>query len=229
MPNAFGRSPSAMKWFGRLRSLPDPRDYRLRTLLPKRASKKTFRYWYDGGWWGDQGATPRCVAYSLVHWLEDGPVGQTGPVPTVDPAALYHEAQVADEYPGENYDGTSVRGGAKALQTRGYIESYYWAKSIDEITQALLTIGPIVMGTDWYEGMMAPDAYGRIHRSGVVLGGHAYIVNGCNTKTGFYRIKNSWGRAWGVDGRVWISKADLAALLSAEGEAMLAVEVKKSG
>ena len=35
---------------------------------------------------------------------------------------LYHEAQKVDEWPGEDYDGTSVRAGLDILRKRGHCE-----------------------------------------------------------------------------------------------------------
>lgn len=214
--------------FGRLRSLPDPRDaaYPVRALLAATPSPRVSRYWHQGGWWGDQGATSQCVAYSLVHWLEDGPVTQrAGPPPIVDPVVLYAEAQRLDEYPGEDYAGTSVRGGAKALQRRGFIRSYHWASTVDEIAEAILELGPVVVGTDWYADMMRPDPDdGLLSRTGGIAGGHAYVLNGHTRRTRLFRVKNSWGRGWSQHGNAWLHQDDLEQLLADQGEALLALE-----
>jgi hypothetical protein len=37
-----------------------------------------------------------------------------------DAGWLYHEAQRIDEWPGEDYDGTSVRAGMDVLRTEGH-------------------------------------------------------------------------------------------------------------
>src|SRR5688500_1057672 len=95
-------------------------------VLP-RESSIVARDWEYDYWWGNQGNTSECVAYSRVHWLADGPVVHPGPHPIIDPHWLYVEAQKIDEWPGEDYDGTSVRAGAKIAQQLGYIEEYRWA------------------------------------------------------------------------------------------------------
>jgi hypothetical protein len=216
-----------MPAFGRLYA-PDARDanFPMRAMLPAAPSTRRYRYWNDNGAWLDQGEHPYCVAYAWVHWLEDGPVTQRGAGPVVDPVTLYHEAQRLDEEPGEDYDGTSVRGGCKAVKARGFITAYHWAKTVNDIVQALLEVGPVVVGTNWYADMMEPDEAGFLHLGGGIVGGHAYVLNGINNAAGVVRIKNSWSRAWGIRGHALLTLADLATLLAADGEACLAVEIK---
>lgn len=209
--------------FGRL-AMRDDRDAGFRIRREKAAKPRTSRYWNANGWWGDQGATPRCVAFAWAHWLEDAPVTHAGPAPIVDPAALYAEAQKLDEWYGENYDGTSVRAGAKALQKRGWIAEYRWAKQWDDIEYALLNVGPLVVGTVWTLGMSEPDGNGRIRVVGPEAGGHAYVLNGINLKSGLLRLKNSWGPEYGRGGHAYVSIEEWTGLFDLDGEACLAVE-----
>lgn len=203
---------------------PDRRDhgFLMAAVLP--VATVTHRAWYQNGWWGDQGATPQCVGYAWAHWLEDGPVTQGGSAPILAPSVIYHEAQLVDEWPGEAYDGTSGRAGAKVLQARRFIDSYLWAFDAETVVNAILSTGPVVVGTNWYEGMFAANAAGKLTISGVIAGGHEYVLNGASRASGLVRIKNSWGRAWGRNGNAWLSFADLDRLLKEDGEACLAVE-----
>ena len=142
---------------------PDERDSRflMSSLLPKQLPGITYKYWWPSGWWGDQGQYPQCVAYSWTHWLASGPITQktkrVGGVAPFDPVFLYNEAQKIDEWPGEDYDGTSVRAGAKVLKNAGFIGGYSWAWDIGTTVNALLTLGPVVVGTWWTRDMFYPN------------------------------------------------------------------------
>jgi papain like protease len=211
------------------RFAPDARDreYPLRALIAA-PSVRHYRYWYANGWWGNQADSPQCVAYAWCHYLEDGPVMQTQPrtPPVVSPGMLYREAQKLDEWEGEDYDGTSVRAGAKVLQALGYLQSYRWGASVADVVDALLEVGPVVMGTNWYEDMFTPDDAGFLRVRGALAGGHAYVLDGVNRSHALVRLKNSWGREWGQNGFAFMAIEDLGRLLAEDGEACLGVEVK---
>ncbi len=195
-----------------------------KAVLPLTTSVES-RYWDDHYWWGDQGETDQCVGYDWTHWLEDGPVVHVRETPpVVSPSFVYFEAQKVDEWPGEDYGGTSVRAGAKVLQSLGYISEYRWAMTVDEVAMAVLEVGPVAFGSVWTEDMFYPDIHGIIRPTGYSAGGHAYLLNGYNTVTGYFRIKNSWGRGWGYNGYAYIHIDDLELLLNTDGEACLALE-----
>ena len=184
----------------------------------------SFKYWNPDGWWGNQGSKPHCVGFSWAHWIEDGPIEHGGVAPIVSPVLIYNQAQKIDEWPGENYAGTSVRAGAKYLQSRNMIKSYYWAYDLNTLIDSVYNLGPVVAGTYWYRGMFYPDGNGLIKISGGIVGGHAYVINGVDKVKKLFRIKNSWGRNWGKQGHAFISFNDMARLISMNGEICLAVE-----
>lgn len=200
----------------------------------EQALERGWRYWNALGWWGDQGSAPHCVAFAWVHYLEDGPVTspstphyQVGGDPVVDTTWLYNAAQRNDEWEGENYDGTSVRAGAKVLTRQGKVQEYLWAHDVDTVVDAVLAKAPVVVGTDWTSDMFKPDDNGFITPTGNTAGGHAYLINGVNRKEEKVRFKNSWGRRWGVDGHGWMTFESLDTLMKRWGEACMAVQAQE--
>jgi hypothetical protein len=187
----------------------------------------TTRYWDDNIWWGDQGNTPQCVGYAWAHWIDDGPVYHKGAHPFVAPSLIYTNAQKLDEWQGENYDGTSVRGGVKYLKNSGLVSSYYWGYDVNTLINTVLNIGPVVVGTNWYYNMFFPNNAGVIKLGGSLAGGHAYVINGVATQSKLFRIKNSWGKSWGQGGHAYISFADMARLIAEQGEICFATEIPK--
>lgn len=218
-----------MNGLGRL-YIEDARDENYLFKTVSRWSTATSKFWWSDGWWGNQGSSPHCVAFSFAHWLSDGPLlnSVVGKNPAVDTNLLYCEAQNVDPWPGNCmnnlYDGTTVRAGAQVLKNWGHIEEYRWAKNADEVANAVLVQGPVVMGTFWYNDMFSPDKDSILHPTGKSAGGHAYLVNGVNRASGLFRIKNSWGQYWGAGGHAYISMEDLDALIKNYGEACVPIQ-----
>ena len=204
----------------------DKRDnkYLIQDKLTIPKTTITKKEWDGNVWWGNQGNTPQCVGYAWAHWICDGPITHRGALPIIQPSLIYREAQKVDEWPGERYNGTSVRGGAKYLMSSGKISSYLWAFDINTLINTVLNVGPVVVGTNWYYNMFFPDKNGLISLSGYIAGGHAYVINGVNTVTKQFRIKNSWGKTWGVSGHAYISFSDMSRLIIERGEICLAIE-----
>lgn len=210
----------------------DPKDFEY--LVRRKAVSPTKRMaFYPTGPILDQGSFPHCVAFSTVQLLRTGPVFNRYDIPPVD---LYNRCQLIDEWPGEDYDGTSVRAAMKILQEDGYISEYNWAFDVGTVINYVLTTGPMIVGTYWYDDMFFVNN-GFIKVGGFAVGGHAYLIKGVNLDypcpdgtIGAFRIINSWGNEWGNGphgGLAWISIADMARLIKEDGEASTIKEITK--
>jgi len=171
----------------------------------------------------DQGSEGACTGFAVSHEAAARPVVVMGITNDVA-RSIYRRARQLDEWPGENYEGSSVLGAIKAGQEKGWYGEYKWAFSESDLALAVGYYGPVVLGINWYEGMGNPDSNGRIRPTGDVLGGHAILCNGFSVKTNLYRLHNSWGPAWGINGDCFISADDLTKLLREQGECCVPIK-----
>ena len=176
----------------------------------------------------NQGREGACVGFSWSHELAARPYPVEG---ITDDTAfyVYREAQKIDEWPGEDYSGTSVLAGAKVVTTQGYIKEYRWAFGIDDLVRAVAFKGPAVLGINWYTGMMRPTSDGQLKPTGQVEGGHAilaprvtgprYYIRSMRNRVYLY---NSWGNNEGWPW-AWMTREDMERLLHEQGEACVPV------
>jgi hypothetical protein len=84
----------------------------------------------------------------------------------------------------------------------------------------------VVLGTNWYSSFARPDREGivRIEPKAKVVGGHAYLLRGVDTRRALARCANSWGDGWGLSGEFLLPFRDLERLILEDGEACSAVE-----
>lgn len=198
------------------------RQYPIRTLVPK----KPRSYSWSVKAWLDQGREGACVGYAWSHEL----VARPAVVTTVtDRTAytLYKAAQALDEWPGEDYSGTSIIAGAKAVQALGHMDEYRWAFGLDDLILAVGYAGPAVLGLNWYEGMFDADDKGFIKPTGSLAGGHAILCYGVNVKGRYFKLHNSWGKDFGINGSCFITFEDMDRLLHEQGEAAIPIKRKR--
>ncbi len=172
----------------------------------------------------DQGQEGKCVLYAWAHFLECSPLRTKVDMPTWADTG-YVRAQGIDEFmdtPPE--EGTSIRAGAKVMQERGHISTYLWGQTVDVVDRWVRQNGPVVIGSPWHEGMARPDSEGFVNLTGSVLGGHAWLIRGSNSKRGVFRCRNSWGADWGDRGEFWITFEDLDTLLQRNAHACTTLE-----
>lgn len=208
-------------------------------LLPKRpaAAKGIIRRHWSSSGVLDQGSTSQCVVYACDKFLTTFPVKNPGFLTAQERERVYKEVQRDyDEWPGDNYDGTSVRGMMKWLHKKGFISGYKWGFDVETVVNHVLAYGPIEMGTIWDASMSNPDREGYIWPDADDSDdeGHAWTIIGADKErrhkrwglVGAVRMINSWGPGWGQQGRAWITFDHLDKLLKLAGEAAVAMEIK---
>lgn len=222
---------------GRLKAPLDGRDFlylmsaampQVKAVAPPKPRKRA----YNEGPMLNQGAYPYCVGYSAKGFLNAAPIMSKDSAEPTGPA-IYRVAQTLDEWPGENYDGSSVRGGMKSLQQLGHISSYVWGQTVDE---ALAWVnggfGTVVIGTDWFTLFddIGDDGFMRMPSTiATPIGGHAYRLNWYDVKKKGFLVINSWGTgSWGYkrSGKAWMTRELLEFLLHRDGEIAAPTQIK---
>lgn len=177
----------------------------------------------------DQGSEGACVGFGWAGEILAQPVA-----PVVQPTEdqgnrnaleYYKRAKKLDQWPGENYDGTSVIAGAKVMKEMGFIQEYRWCFSIEELRAAVISEGPVVIGIPWYESMYYTDHNGKVVIAGKEVGGHCLVVTGYisnmlvdGVQQEVFRWRNSWGSDYGINGSAFITYKDLSKLVSHNAE-----------
>lgn len=170
----------------------------------------------------DQGYEGACTGFAFTHEAAARPVKVIN-LKYSNAMEVYRRARALDEWPGEDYDGTSVLAAVKAAVEKQWYREYRWGFSLDDVLLALSYQGPVVLGINWYEGMGQPDENGFLQVTGQLMGGHAILANGVSLRKRAVRLHNSWGAEWGMDGECWLLFDDLRRLLSEQGEACIPI------
>jgi hypothetical protein len=170
--------------------------------------------------WLDQGKEGACTGFAVTHEAAGRPVEVLN-LTEQDAKAVYYRAREIDEWPGEDYEGSSVLAAIKAGKEKGWYKEYRWAFGVKDLAIAVSRHGPAVLGVTWYSDMFDTDKRGFIHASGDIMGGHAILCHGFNVKGQYFKLHNSWGSSWGNNGECKISYTDMNKLLKDRGEAVI--------
>lgn len=174
----------------------------------------------------DQGQLGACTGFAAATCLLHEPYRTTVPVNVVldnaEGLTLYSAATRLDSFPG-NYPpsdtGSDGLSAAKAAKKLGLIAGYLHITTPAQLASAL-ALGPVIVGTDWYESMFTPDAGGlvSVSKASGLAGGHEYTLDEV-TSNGEFGFTNSWGEGFGVGGRFYMIQAQFLDLLAAKGDA----------
>jgi len=170
----------------------------------------------------NQGNLGSCTGNAAAQCLNTKPLAtSTGKLfVETDAVKIYSVATTLDSYSGQyppTDTGSSGLAACKAAQKLGYITSYNHAFGLQHTLEAL-TLHPVIIGINWYEGMFTPDRAGYVLPTGALAGGHEVLLYGLNTTAKAVTALNSWGPSWGNQGRFNIHYADLNKLLNEGGD-----------
>lgn len=215
----------------------DPRDYAYRNAPLvrsglERPTKVDNRHLFIEIPVWNQGKEGACTgmamaaALSQIHGME------------LSPRFMFEAAKEHDEWPGETYDGSSVRGAAKAAVACGDCEWHFWpfvpfntsgklpladdnAKqhllagyerlyTLSEVLYAICATGHVVTTVNVHTGWIRPTSKHRIRysRRYVTRGLHAVLLVGYDEVAGYLLLRNSWRDDWGDAGYAWLSFND---------------------
>ena len=186
----------------------------------------------------DQGAEGTTIGFSIAYVMQAAIKQRDDKTVTLSARSIFNEARKHDEWPGEDYMGSSVEGGLKAVRTMGaYLESdwpyaaaqpardakpaykiasYRKLAGIADIKARLFAGQAVIAQINITRDFDKPDARGHIVVKSPLapLGGHSVAVVGYNGKTAEFTFANMWGANWGNKGFATIRDVDLAKILN---------------
>lgn len=189
-------------------------------------------HWQVAGEVLDQGDLGSCTGNAMAHWEN---LTRAVEYPDCafflnqdDAIELYSKATHLDEFPGEypsEDTGSSGLAVCKAAQTLGYISEYRHGFSLHDALLALKT-SPVLIGSAWYSGMLEASKYKDfvLDVSGDSMGGHQYLMIGCDVDRKTVTILNSWSSAWGQNGTAKITFDDMRKLLDDHGDVVMPIQ-----
>ncbi len=174
----------------------------------------------------NQGREGACAGFSLSTELAASPVNVD--VNNAFAMELYQAARRIDAAAGRHWEsGASILAGVLALKNDyKLITEFRWAFGIEQVIDAIIAKGPVVLGVNWYFDMYRPNANNVIEVSGELKGRHAITAIGYLHKDGGYlALMNTWGSTYGANGVGYLKVADSARLLADDGEACIITDL----
>lgn len=192
-------------------------------------------YWSDGMIL-DQGREGACTGYGLAacinfllwsRWVKANRPPDGKPT-RVSPKMLYELARLYDEWPGEDYEGSSCRGAMKGWHKHGVCAERLWPadgrpdprwaedaaerplgayyridrSAIGDLQAAIREVGAVYVSALVHRGWRLGPAIAGLPvvpwRRQPAEGGHAFALVGYERR-GFI-VQNSWGERWGYRG-----------------------------
>jgi C1A family cysteine protease len=186
----------------------------------------------------DQGNEGSCTGHAVVAAAELLYWRSMGRPPDLSERWAYEKAREHDEWPGTDYEGSSIRGAVKGWLKEGLCPEAEWAYvpgkpgmpsprarnsaaeypllryerclGNDNLRHAIHHRGVVIVGASIHRGWL--EAAGRedipFSPGGEPVGGHAFVLVGYDDGRGIFWVKNSWGTGWGAGGFAAMSYQD---------------------
>lgn len=187
----------------------------------------------------DQGAEGTTIGFSLAYAMNAEWLRSAAEERTFSARSIYIGAKERDEWPGTNYEGSSLAGGVKALQQAGAalesdwpyatkvapasrtlprhkIRSFQRLKTTRDIIDSLKSGSVVAVSFTITDEFRTAGADGKVilRPDSPIVGGHSVAVVGWNEKAGEFKFANMWGVGWGASGFGYIRETDLARILT---------------
>lgn len=170
----------------------------------------------------DQRNSPRCVAHSNAYDQNQHDRRELGRFVDFDQAKFFIEID------GHDPGGAYLINGLRRRRDFGYPEQdstpqrsrhqiadfTNLPRTVSAIKEALLRNHGVLFIGDWFHSWHHPLASGKLPAPDYRTGGHAFWIRGWNDNYGF-RLRNSWGTDWGLNGDAFYPYAFLSRLYSA--------------
>lgn len=231
---------------GRIPHLPEEnRGWTVRELLDERSKaeatiaearrEEKLKYWPCGPTL-NQRREGQCVSEAVHDARNSSPIRIRPPeVDYADRNDFYHRCQHRDPWTGchkgptcpiepssQKYGGTAVHTGMVLGREAGWWGEFRWigagsGRLEDDLIQTLRTVGPIIFGIPWLDGMYETNPDGLVDVSGPEVGGHAIrgwewmprlrLPRSFKGTKPAVALHNSWGpekgelKGWGITRR----------------------------
>ena len=187
---------------------------------------------------GDTGPEGTTVGFALAYAIQAAAKARGQSDLDVSARGIYTLAKRFDEFPGEDYEGTSLLGGLQAAKSVGVYSAKEWpyaekaipsdavkpilkvkafaqASAITQILDALRAgkvVAAAILVTSDFDN---PSKDGRVILKLPLreLGLKSIAIVGYNPRTAEFKFANDWGAGWGAQGFGLIKDTDLAKII----------------
>lgn len=165
----------------------------------------------------NQGTTPQCVPFSTAGIKDFQDYDDQTPARwwNFDEGTFFAEigggpggAVIRDALDRLLKVGYPLVGNAGAASLHRIAGYFAVSVNVTAIKQAISTFGEVVFGVRWANSWFSPNASGVLPPWDFEAGGHAIRCRGWDDAKGF-RLANSWGTGWGVNGECYLPYGQL--------------------